>query len=240
MKRHALLGYDIVQAADMRARGALGAPPPRALRRRRLSRRPRRRGDPARVAHHPRRRRLRRDDLRPALPPGARAGVRARRAAAATPARSSTRPSSRRSGACSPAPATRGSTPARRPPRPEAQRPRRAGAVAAVGGRDHARGRAYRAQLLELLAQRGLPLVVEVRLAGASGSRSRKTRSETLRSVIGMASIPRTFFGTLTSDRSSQNPRRTWSEVEGHLRDRRGGAARRASTAARVPAGILR
>ena len=32
------------------ARGALGAPPPRALRRRRLPRRPRRRGDPARVA----------------------------------------------------------------------------------------------------------------------------------------------------------------------------------------------
>ena len=38
MQRHALLGGDIVRAADMPLGGALGAPPPRALRRRRLPR----------------------------------------------------------------------------------------------------------------------------------------------------------------------------------------------------------
>ena len=34
MKRHSLLGCDIVEAAEHARRGALGAPPPRALRRR--------------------------------------------------------------------------------------------------------------------------------------------------------------------------------------------------------------
>ena len=113
MKRHSLLGYDIVQAADMELEARWvrhhherfdGGGYPDGLRRR---------GDPARVARHPRRRRLRGDDLRPALPPRARAVLRDRASSAATPARSSTRPSSRPSPACSPAPARSADAPVR-------------------------------------------------------------------------------------------------------------------------------
>ena len=57
----------------------------------RLPRRPRRRGDPARLADHPRLRRAARDDHRPPVPRGAAARGRASRSCAATPARSSTR-----------------------------------------------------------------------------------------------------------------------------------------------------
>ena len=84
-----------------RARGPLDPPPPRGLGRQRLSARAGRRRHPARLAHHPRRRRVRRDDLRarrtgrPAAPPrspscGAAAG------------RSSTRASWPRSSSTSP------------------------------------------------------------------------------------------------------------------------------------------
>ena len=51
-----------------RAAGADRAPRARALGRQRLPRRPRRLADPDRLAHHPRLRRLRRDDRRAALP----------------------------------------------------------------------------------------------------------------------------------------------------------------------------
>ncbi len=51
-------------------RAAAGAPRARALGRPGLPRRPVRRGHPAGLAHHPRLRRLRRDDHRPALPGG--------------------------------------------------------------------------------------------------------------------------------------------------------------------------
>ena len=81
--------------------GALGAPPPRARGRPRLPGRARRRRDPARVAHHPRRRRVRGDDVRPPLPARARPRVRGRRNCSAAPAPSSTRTSSTRSAACS-------------------------------------------------------------------------------------------------------------------------------------------
>ncbi len=53
-----------------RGRAAAGAPRARALGRPRLPRRPGGRGDPARLAHHPGLRRLRRDDQRPPLPRG--------------------------------------------------------------------------------------------------------------------------------------------------------------------------
>ena len=66
--------------------GALGAPPPRALRRQRLPRRPGRRGHPDRVPHHPRRRRVRGDDLGPPLPQGARASSSPSASCSATPA----------------------------------------------------------------------------------------------------------------------------------------------------------
>ena len=57
-------------------------PPPRAARRERLPGRARRRGDPARRPHHRRRRHLRRDHLRPPLPPRVQPQARARRARA--------------------------------------------------------------------------------------------------------------------------------------------------------------
>ena len=75
----------------------LRAPSPRALGRRGLSARPGRRGDPGGGAHPRGRRRLRRHDLRPALPPGADARGGDQRARNAVPARSSTRSSPRRS-----------------------------------------------------------------------------------------------------------------------------------------------
>ena len=70
---------------------------PRALGRRRLSRPPLRRGDPARGPDHPRLRRLPRDDDRPALPQAAPGRGGAAAAARRRPAPSSTRRSSRRS-----------------------------------------------------------------------------------------------------------------------------------------------
>ena len=66
-------------------------PPPRALGRRRLPRRPRRRGDPARRTHHLRLRRLQRDDHQPRLPRGAADRRGGRRARALLGRRSSTR-----------------------------------------------------------------------------------------------------------------------------------------------------
>ena len=69
MRRHPEMSSYIVAELDLPAdRQADGPQPPRALRRRRLPRRPRRRGDPAGRADPHRRRRPRRDDQRPALP----------------------------------------------------------------------------------------------------------------------------------------------------------------------------
>ena len=91
MKRHSLLGCDIVEAADMpdEARWVRhhherfdGTGYPDA---------PGRRGDPARVADHPRRRRVRGDDVGPALPQGAGASTSPSPSCCATRARSSTR-----------------------------------------------------------------------------------------------------------------------------------------------------
>ena len=76
------------------ARSRLGAPPPRAHRRRGLSRRLRRRRHPARVAHPARRRRLRGDDARPQLPAAHDRRGRAGRARAA--GRHAVRPAVRR------------------------------------------------------------------------------------------------------------------------------------------------
>ena len=201
-------------------RGALGAPPPRALRRRRLSRRPRRRGHPAGVARHPGGRRLRGDDVGPALSPGAGPVLRDRRARRATPARSSIRPSSRPSPACSRAPARSGTCPPRRPPRPDGQRRRRR-AVAGVGGRYDPRRGAHGTQLLELVAQRGLPRVVE-------GAALRAVLIEVAEDEVGNAGFahwyghvyPWNFFGTLISPilgaksatcEVRTSPRRSWS-----------------------------
>jgi diguanylate cyclase (GGDEF)-like protein/putative nucleotidyltransferase with HDIG domain len=80
MQAHSVLGYEIVLAADLPTEATWGAPPPRAVRRARLPRRPLRQGDPARVTDHLRSRRVRGDDLRPAIPQGARGGVCASRA----------------------------------------------------------------------------------------------------------------------------------------------------------------
>ena len=96
MKRHSLLGGDIVEAADMHDEARWvrhhherydGSGYPDGLA-----------GDddPARVADHPRRRRVRGDDVRPPVPRRAGSGVRGRRSCSATRARSSTRTSSTR------------------------------------------------------------------------------------------------------------------------------------------------
>ena len=53
MKSHSLLGAAILEAADMRVEAALGSPPPRADRWRRLSRGTGWRCNPVRVADHP-------------------------------------------------------------------------------------------------------------------------------------------------------------------------------------------
>ena len=90
IKTHTVEGQRILErVGGLLARvGVVVRASPRALGRRRLPRRPRGRGDPARGAHRLRLRRLQRDDDRPllpqALPPGG------RRAARATPAPSST------------------------------------------------------------------------------------------------------------------------------------------------------
>ena len=74
MERHTIVGEQILAPVEFLAGvRAARAPRARALGRRGLPRPPRRRGDPARLADHPRLRRAARDDLRPAVPPGARA-----------------------------------------------------------------------------------------------------------------------------------------------------------------------
>ena len=98
MREHPAIGAQIVE----RDRLALAPRPGRARRaralgRRRLPRRARRRGRPARQPHLLRLRRLARDDLRPPVPARAHPRAGARGAASATPARSSARPPSPRS-----------------------------------------------------------------------------------------------------------------------------------------------
>ena len=77
------------------------APPPRARGRPRLPARPARQRDPGRGAHRRRLRRLRGDDAAPPLPRVADARTTRSRSCAATPTRSSTPRSSRRSSGCS-------------------------------------------------------------------------------------------------------------------------------------------
>ena len=101
----------------------------------------------------------------------------------ATRARSSTRPSSRRSRACSRAPGASGPRPRRAPPRPEAQRPRRAGrSPVSAAGMTRGAGRTGRSFSSSSRSDASHSSS-KLRLAGVSGSRSRKTRSETLRSA---------------------------------------------------------
>ena len=72
--RAARASRDRLPAARGRRRGAgarVGAAPPRGVGRQRLPARAEGRRDPARLADHPRRRRVSRDDVRPALPAGA-------------------------------------------------------------------------------------------------------------------------------------------------------------------------
>lgn len=76
MKTHSVLGEGIVLAAEMPLEARWVRHHPRADRRRRLSRRARGRSDSAGVPHHPCRRRVRGDDLRPTLPRRARRAVR--------------------------------------------------------------------------------------------------------------------------------------------------------------------
>ena len=72
MRRHTIIGERIVAAAPALARRrGPRARQPRALRRRRLPGRPRRRGDPARRAHRRGLRLVRRDGHRPPVPQGA-------------------------------------------------------------------------------------------------------------------------------------------------------------------------
>ena len=69
MRRHPVIGYEIVRGIEfLGRRRADRAPPPRALRRRRLPGRPGRRGDPARRPDLLGGRHARRDDHRPSLP----------------------------------------------------------------------------------------------------------------------------------------------------------------------------
>ena len=84
MQRHADEGARIIDRLGFLAgRGPGDSPPPRALRRHRLSGRDRRRGDSPRRAHHPRRRRARLDAHDPHLP----RGTPGRRGSRRTPAR---------------------------------------------------------------------------------------------------------------------------------------------------------
>ena len=70
VRSHAALGAELSRGSRASSRSSLGPPRARARRRDRLPARPGRRGDPARVARHRGGRRLGRDDLRPAPPPG--------------------------------------------------------------------------------------------------------------------------------------------------------------------------
>ena len=136
IRRHTLIGERIIAAAPALARvAAARALQPRALGRPRLPRRPRGRRHPARRPHRRRRRRLRRDDRRPALR-APRAPPRRRwPSCAAAPARSSTRPSSRRS-------ATPGAAAPSARPAPDASlEPPSAGPRRAVGADRSARVR---------------------------------------------------------------------------------------------------
>ncbi len=128
VRRHTLTGEWILSAAPgARERRPAGAVVARALGRHRLPRRACRRADPARVAHRHRRRRLRRDGQRPAVPRRAHARGGARRAAGERRARSSTRRSStsrsssspRASASCAPPPPppSAAGAPERRTPR---------------------------------------------------------------------------------------------------------------------------
>ena len=86
--RRRVRGHEAARGARIRDRrvrraagaGALGPAPPRARRRSRIPGRAARRGDPARVAHHPGRGLVRGDDVGPSLPARPGPGVRARRA----------------------------------------------------------------------------------------------------------------------------------------------------------------
>ena len=80
MKRHSLLGCDIVEAAEMPDEARWVRHHHERFDGTRLPGPSGRRGDPARVADHPRRRRVRGDDVRPAVPHRSRPGVRGRRA----------------------------------------------------------------------------------------------------------------------------------------------------------------
>ena len=92
MERHTIVGRGDPRAGRVpRRRPQARAPRARALGRRRLPRRPRRRGDPARVADHPRLRRAARDDVGSPVPRRAARSTSRTRSFAATPARSSTR-----------------------------------------------------------------------------------------------------------------------------------------------------
>ena len=99
MKQHTVMGEQIIAAAGPVARAdrPAGARQPRALGRQGLSRRARRRGDPARRAHHHDLRLLPRDARRARLQAGDVARATRSRSCAAAPARSSTRASSRSS-----------------------------------------------------------------------------------------------------------------------------------------------
>ena len=98
VRLHPELGARILAPDRAAGAGLRDRPPlPRALGRQRLPERPRRRGDPARVARHPRLRRLPRHDDRPAVSPAAPGRGSSAGGSARPPARSSTRRSSRSS-----------------------------------------------------------------------------------------------------------------------------------------------
>ena len=93
-----IIGADILSAVSLRRPArAHRAAPPRELGRHRLSRRPARRGDPARRARARHRRLLRRADVGSAVPPGAFARPRARDDSSSGAARCTTRRSRTRS-----------------------------------------------------------------------------------------------------------------------------------------------
>ena len=241
MKRHALLGYDIVQRGRHGARGALGAPPPRALRRRRLPRRP----VPARRSRSSRAIILVADAFeamtsdRPyRRAPGQAFAIRELGRHAGTqfdPAvvEALTRVLARAGDVGSaPAAATLRGLRLSARAAPAGRRCRRPGSRAGPGV-PGAASRAPRAARPPTRRRTG-------GWPGRPASRSRKTRSETLRSVIGMASIPKGFFGTLTCRpfvaKSASNLVRGRGLPAASARER--AAAR--SPSARVTAGVFR
>ena len=163
----------------------LDPPPPRVVGRQRLSAGTGRRGHPAGLAHHPGRRRVRRDDLRPRLPRGRQLRRGGSPSCAGAAGRSSTRAWCRRSRSTWPRWARKSPKRPRRPPDvPAADRPDRDPAGPAAGRPAGPAGVRAGVGAVAVLpgagvADRGVPVAVRAVAGGHRGGHRAVDRART-------------------------------------------------------------